>query len=82
VFEEIVVQRDMERRWKDLVRTMTPDCPSLHDLLGEQGELVQVMDEALALAQMNTRPTPSLESFPIPRDPDQSLDIIAHKFKP
>ena len=45
--QELCVQKSMEQRWENLVRTMAPSCVEFSTLFGKDGVITMILDNAL-----------------------------------
>jgi hypothetical protein len=45
--QELCIQQDAENRWKNLVKTMAPDCIGIDALFGEKSDLTKIINDAI-----------------------------------
>jgi hypothetical protein len=45
--QELCIQQDAENRWKNLVKTMAPDCIGIDDLFGANSDLTKIINDAI-----------------------------------
>ena len=48
--QELCIQQDAENRWKNLVKTMAPDCIGIDALFGKDSDLMTIITWAIAAA--------------------------------
>jgi len=76
--QELCIQQDAENRWKNLVKTMAPDCIGIDALFGAGSDLMQIINWAIETVS-GGRGAPLCEpiDIKIPRDPAESDDAMA-----
>lgn len=79
--QELCLQRESERRWEQLVRQMAPNCLPPGQVLGDGGEIIALIENAmtvLAQGATNVNLQCGLLGPDIPPDIETSLAAIAN----
>src|SRR5262249_31697213 len=72
--QELCIQQDAENRWKNLVKTMAPDCIGIDALFGANSDLTKIINYAIATVGA---PLCAPIDIRIPRELAESDDALA-----
>ena len=72
--QELCIQQDAENRWKNLVKTMAPDCIGIDALFGANSDLTKIINDAIKTVGA---PLCAPIDIRIPREVAESDDALA-----